>query len=208
MLKYKTESFVMPSFIIILISLSYSIDPSSKFIALNSKYSRTKFAAKMLPNYFNNLDKDSFIEDFSDNIKKNPNTNLVVYSSMQVNYLVNKWLYDFIEKDHLYPDFIFQDIINTLTYTLCDDNTNHFYICFIPSNYKQPSYIGCFKINSEKNLLDIEQLCINPAYIKPTISTFKEQLLAVTNESNISLNPRSLKTLINKRHYMDFSDLL
>ena len=146
-------------------------------------------------NDFNNFNFNN--NDFNIN-------NIALSSASKTSKLIRTWFYELEQSEYEYPEFIYRNLANVLQYAINNTNTDYIYIIYISKQELEPSFIGCFKINSQERNFYIEEICCNPFLETVNITLFKNELLSLTHITGVTLNISHLSHLTDKRFYLDF----
>jgi len=143
--------------------------------------------------------------NFIKKINNSEPSNIVLLSNKNTNKLVKKWLHQITESDFEYPNFIYNELVNTITYTIINHTKYTLYVGYKENTDDEPIYISCLNLNPEKRILSVELICDSPFITESKITEFKKALNTVSQNSGVFLNIKPLRYLENQRHYLDFT---
>jgi len=165
----------------------------------------------ILPSFYNiknniknnniNMIDDSNLFNISDEI-----LGLKLFTATETKHLTIKWLYNIINDDIIHPDFVMDDIVSTLTYSIKTPDKYDLYIAYMPYRFdEEPQFIGYLSIIPDKKILSIQQICTNPLNKDASFTKFKNSISILAKNSNVYLSPKPLKFILNPRYYLEFT---
>lgn len=120
------------------------------------------------------------------------------------------WIYDMVNIQTQFPQFMYQDMFIMSDYSMRNSNTLYFYISYypidIPGTYG-PYFISALKLIPEKKQLMTEMIIQNPNLVQDYgdnpryLIDFKYELENLCIDSGVFFKFNNLEKLENKRYY-------
>ena len=120
------------------------------------------------------------------------------------------WIYDMVNIDSNFPQFMYQDMFLMNEYSKKNINPIYYYIGYYPRSITQrdgPYYIAALKLIPEKSRLTTNIIIQNPNHMvdyghnDAYLVNFKLEIENMCKQANVSFSFDDLKQLKNKRYY-------
>lgn len=166
----------------------------------------------------NKTNNEKQMEMYIDKIIEKENQNVVLPITHSMRLLTSNitlewsknWIYDMVNIDSDFPQFMYQDMFLMNEYSKKNINPLYYYIGYYPRSITQrdgPYYIAALKLIPEKSRLTTNIIIQNPNHIvdyghnDAYLVNFKLEIENMCKHANISFSFDELKQLKNKRYY-------
>lgn len=154
------------------------------------------------------------IENKIDKIIENErsvNYNTIKLLTSEITYeWARTWIYDMVNIQTQFPQFMYQDMFIMRDYSMRHSNTLYFYISYYPADIPGtygPYFISALKLIPEKKQLMTDMIIQNPNLVQDYgdnpryLIDFKYELEKLSIDSGVFFKFNNLKKLENKRYY-------
>ena len=150
---------------------------------------------------FNNIPRNRLTSGY--------NRNLKLLNSGITSEWCKKWIFDMVNNEITYPQFMFIDMFAVRIYAEQYKTDSDMYIGYCPENIdtiKGPIFIGCFKFNETNKTLYLNRIVQNPNYysINNYLSMYKKDIDILIIDSGILFNYYELSKNENNRYWLEF----
>ena len=120
------------------------------------------------------------------------------------------WIYSMVNSGVRYPQFMYQDMFLMRDYAVKNNSKKYLYISYFPSTIRSvhgPHYIVAVEIVPKKREFQVQLIVQNPNYMieseydEKKIVDFKNQLIALSRDSDVFFEFSQLKDISNPRYY-------
>lgn len=199
--KINTDRYIKSRIIVML----DSNDNNDTFPSFNKFIENKTINEKKMEMYLDKIiekEKQNFVLPITHSMK-------LLTSNITLEWSKN-WIYDMVNIDSDFPQFMYQDMFLMNDYSKKNINPLYFYIGYYPRSITQrdgPYYIAALKLIPEKYLLTTNIIIQNPNHIvdyghnDAYLVNFKLDLDTMCKHANVSFSFDDLKQLKNKRYY-------
>jgi hypothetical protein len=144
--------------------------------------------------------------------KMNENTNLRILTQDEVIAYSKKWIYDMIDFNWNYPNFMYTDMYNMRDFAIENKTKNYLYLGYNPPDIYTTKlgsyYVVALEVIASKKELHVCSIIQNPNYMieKDThrFQRFKKEITDLSKNSFVFLKIERLKKGSNKRYYFSW----